>query len=270
MTETEFPHDAPTLFAKGLAAPGWRPHQRLEGIRYFIEEHNRRVNEKNGPDEDRIVGVLMDSATSMAGFETTDSGGATSLLFYLNRMCRALDVFWAIIGHTQKQPEIDSSRPRANSVARLRGSAMWSTAPRMVVEVRLACDTRAKSGFQESSLVKRVKPDVAPRDILVVDVAKANVPVPNPEPRYLVRQEGAILVDVTDEVAKADRGRKSSQDGTAANDPRTTTRKSEAELEEGRLPQARPRWRLDLLLSAPVPCYSRGIDHRAKGISKAQ
>ena len=200
MTEREFPQEAPTLFTRN-GKRGWEPHERLKGIRHFIEEHNRYKVEAGNVD-DQIVGVVMDSATSMAGFESTDSDGVTNLFFYLNRMCRRADIFWAVIGHTQKAPAVEASRPRENSVARLRGSAMWSTAPRMVVEVRLACDRRPKSGASENSPIKKLYPSALPRDMLVVDVAKANVPLNNPEPRYLIRDEDGYFVDISSEVAE--------------------------------------------------------------------
>ena len=205
MTEREFPQEAPTLFTRG-GKRGWEPHDRLKGIRHFIEQHNRDKAE-TGHLDDQIIGVVMDSATSMAGFESTDSDGVTNLFFYLNRMCRRADIFWAVIGHTQKAPPIDASRPRDNSVARLRGSAMWSTAPRMVVEVRLACDRRPKSGASENSPIKKLYPATLPRDMLVVDVAKANVPLNNPEPRYLIRNEDGYFLDISSEVAKVQKSR---------------------------------------------------------------
>ena len=198
MTEREFPQEAPTLFTRG-GKRGWEPHERLKGIRHFIEVHNRNKVEA-GKVEDQIIGVVMDLATSMAGFESTDSDGVTNLFFYLNRMCRRADIFWAVIGHTQKAPAIDASRPRENSVARLRGSAMWSTAPRMVVEVRLACDRRPKSGASENSAIKKLYPGTLPRDMLVVDVAKANVPLNNPEPRYLIRNEHGHFEDISSKI----------------------------------------------------------------------
>lgn len=228
MTEREFPQEAPTLFTRG-SKRGWEPHERLKGIRHFIEEHNRDKVEA-GKVDDQIIGVVMDSATSMAGFESTDSDGVTNLFFYLNRMCRRADIFWAVIGHTQKAPPIDASRPRENSVARLRGSAMWSTAPRMVVEVRLACDRRPKSGASENSPVKKLYPSLLPRDMLVVDVAKSNVPLNDPEPRYLIRNVHGHFEDISDELAEFQKPKDELEEiGTSANDL------TEAEAEDLRI-----------------------------------
>lgn len=198
MSEIEFPQNSPTVFSRS-PQKGWEPHDRLLGIRHFIEEHNRISLASERPD-DQIIGVVMDSATSMAGFDSTDSDGATNLLFYLNRMCRKTDIFWAVIGHTQKDPHINPAQPRENSVVRLRGSAMWSTAPRMVVEVRLACNKRPKKGRSETAPIIKARPDTSVRDMLVVDVAKANVPLNNAEPRYVVRTDCGAFEDVTGEV----------------------------------------------------------------------
>lgn len=111
---------------------------------------------------------------------------------------------------------------------------MWSTAPRMVVEVRLACDIKPKSGTRESALVKRVCPEIASRDILVVDVAKANVPVLSPEPRYLIRRDGAVLEDVTEQVAQARKDNMTANERQAANDTRASLL-TEEDREELRL-----------------------------------
>jgi hypothetical protein len=231
MSETEFPQDAPTLFRRS-PTKGWEPHERLLGIRHFLEVHNRPLPDDS---DERIIGVLMDSATSMAGFESTDSDAATNLFFYLNRMCRKLDIFWSIIGHTQKAPNVDPAHPRANSVARLRGSAMWSTAPRMVVEVRPACDLtpRKGQGRRETAPLRKVRPGALSRDMLVVDVAKANVPITSHEPRYLIRNEHGVLEDVSSEVLAiiaAPEG-----DRQAANDEAHDPVYTDAELESFRL-----------------------------------
>lgn len=231
MSENEFPQDAPTLFRRS-PAKGWEPHERLLGIRHFIEEYNRPLAEDS---DERIIGVVMDSATSMAGFESTDSDAATNLFFYLNRMCRKLDIFWSIIGHTQKAPNVDPARPRANSVARLRGSAMWSTAPRMVVEVRPACDVPPKKGPRrsETSPFRKVRPGALSRDMLIVDVAKANVPIGSHEPRYLIRNEDGVLEDVSAEVLEV--LAKPEEDRQPANDETHDGVRTNAEIESFRL-----------------------------------
>lgn len=181
MSQREFEGKNPCLFAH--VDREWGPTQTLKELESYIESWNSQA-----PDEDKIIGVVMDSATSMAGFEMTNAEATTNFLFYLNRLCVRLDVFWAIIGHTLKETKFNSLKPEANAVARLRGSAMWSTTPRSVVEVRLALENEDLGSIQGVDL----------RDLVVVTVVKANSHRASRRPRYLKRVEGAAYEDLTE------------------------------------------------------------------------
>lgn len=112
---------------------------------------------------------------------------------------------------------------------------MWSTAPRMVVEVRPACDVkpRKSQGRSETAPLRKVRPGALSRDMLVVDVAKANVPIAVHEPRYLIRNEDGVLEDVSSEVM--DVMATPEEDRRPANDEVYAPVHTEAELETLRL-----------------------------------
>jgi hypothetical protein len=181
MTREEFRAKNPCLFWRGRDHQ-WTPTQTLIEIERYIDDWNRTASTS-----DKIVGVVMDSATTMAGFETTNAEATTNFLFYLNRLCVRLNVFWAIIGHTLKEAKVDPENPQENAVARLRGSAMWSTTPRSVVEVRLAHEQEDLGQIRGIDL----------RDIVVVSVVKANSHRAARHPRYLKRVDGAAYEDIT-------------------------------------------------------------------------
>lgn len=182
MSREEFAAKNPCLFWRGVNHE-WEPTPTLTEIESYIEQWNDTADLS-----DRIVGVVMDSATTMAGFETTNAEATTNFLFYLNRLCVRLNLFWAIIGHTPKEVKFDPENPHENAVARLRGSAMWSTTPRSVVEVRLA---------HEDEDLGQIR-GVDRRDIVVVSVVKANSHRASRQPRYLKRINGAAFEDITE------------------------------------------------------------------------
>ncbi|WP_288338659.1 AAA family ATPase [uncultured Sphingomonas sp.] len=178
MTQTEFPEPNACLFQHG---PGgrWRPSPVLDGIEAFLDDWNKQVEEDGRP-EDRIVGVILDSAVSMAGFELANSEAATNFLFHLNRLSYRQKMFWAVIGHTPK----DAARKTEDAaIERLRGSAMWSTTPRSVVEVRLA------GASENLETVRAVHPGLTDRDVVIVEVAKANSLGADLRPRVLLRRK---------------------------------------------------------------------------------
>ncbi|WP_342657230.1 AAA family ATPase [Sphingomonas sp. NY01] len=186
MTDIEFPEPNACLFERG---PGgrWQPSPVLEGVEGFLEDWNARVEEEGRP-HDRIVGVILDSAVSMAGFELANSEATTNFLFYLNRLSRRQKMFWAVIGHTPKDA---AKRADDAAIERLRGSAMWSTTPRTVVEVRLAGDA------EDMSSVRAAIPDLGDRDIVIVQVAKANSEGADLTPRALLRRKDGAYDNIT-------------------------------------------------------------------------
>jgi len=205
MSEREF--DQPNgLFS---FEKGWGPSETMDAIRDFIEGWNAKAKD----DDDKIVGVIMDSATSMAGFEATVSEAVTNFFFYLNRMCEALDLFWVIIGHTPKTQKINPDDPDADAAARLRGVALWTTAPRTTVEVRQALGPRSqpKRGFGGNSKARQAfeaKPVLdaglaeKPSDVVIVRVAKSNYYDAHREKHFLVRLPTGAFEDVTDRLPK--------------------------------------------------------------------
>lgn len=175
----EFEDAAPRLFH--MRGSAWEPSATMKEIETFID----RWNGDHEP-ADHIIGVILDSAVSMAGFELTNTEATTAFLFRLNRYAREQDVFWAIIGHQPKSTTVNSANPGANAVARLRGSAMWSTTPRTVVEVRTPTG-------DEQDVMRAARPDLARADAVVVTVIKANSQGADLKPRLLARvRDGAF------------------------------------------------------------------------------
>ncbi len=120
MTEDEFGHPNASLLRFGdvprLAS--LRGHGRGSPLHH---EWNARHDDP----EDRIVGVVMDSATSMAGFDGMEGEATTNFFFYLGRLCEALGVCFTIIGHVRR---------RLSSPARIRGAAPHPAARRCHVD----------------------------------------------------------------------------------------------------------------------------------------
>ncbi|RSV18395.1 hypothetical protein CA236_07190 [Sphingomonas sp. ABOLG] len=188
MDEEEFQHPNASLMQLGLDRL-WEPTPVLLEIRRYIEDWNDR----QAAAEDKIVGVVMDSATSMAGFDTIDGHATTNFFFYVGRMCEALGIFWTVIGHQPKSVTIGKD-PRLNAAARLRGAAMWTTAPRMTVEVRLIQEWQK---VREAAHIRNDHPERRREDFVVVYVAKASLPGVHTEERYLLRQSEGAFIDVT-------------------------------------------------------------------------
>lgn len=195
MSETEFKLPNPSLLELNDKRI-WSPSEVMIEIRRYISEWNRM----HPAPEDRIVGVVMDSATSMSGFDSLDAPATTNFFFYLGRLCERLRIFWAVIGHTPKTAAVPRDNARETATSRLRGVAMWTTAPRMTVEVRLIQEWRSRQGtrLEAPELRTWLGRRVAREDLLVVYVAKANLKGAQRSERYLVRMKRGAFLDVTD------------------------------------------------------------------------
>ena len=187
MTNAEFDELNPALFERG-AEGRWQPTSTLNHIERFIDEWNSNAISEGRP-EDRFVGVILDSAVSMAGFEMSQSEATSNFLFHLNRMSRRQNMFWAIIGHTPKDAGKKIDDP---AIERLRGSAMWSTTPRTVIEVRTA-----GSGDNTADVLASF-PELSERDIVFVSTAKANSMDADLKPRALRRVFDGPFVDISE------------------------------------------------------------------------
>jgi hypothetical protein len=185
MDTAEFTEPNPCLFKR--EAGEWQPSLVLKGVESFLDDWNARA-EENGRPEDRIVGIILDSAVSMAGFELANSEATTNFLFYLNRLSRRQRAFWAVIGHTPKDA---AKRADDAAIERLRGSAMWSTTPRTVIEVRLAGPS------EDLEAVRVANPSLTDRDVVVIEVAKANSLGADLRPRALLRDKHGAYDDIT-------------------------------------------------------------------------
>lgn len=199
MTEEEFDRPNPSLFSSEGA---WGPSETMKAIRVFITDWNK-VAERP---EDRIVGVVMDSATSMAGFDSNAADAVTNFFFYMNRLCQALDIFWIIIGHTPKAPRFDPNDPDIDAAARLRGVALWTTAPRTTIEVRLAQGPRfrgnkpakgKKTAPFEAKPVLDAGLAASADEVVIVRLAKSNFHDSHRGKHFLVRRPGGMFEDVT-------------------------------------------------------------------------
>lgn len=187
MTEEQFEH--PNASMMHQIDRNWEPSPVLLEIRRYIEDWNGAHEDA----EDKIVGVVMDSATSMAGFDSIDGFATTNFFFYLGRLCEALGIFWTVIGHQPKGAN-PGQDPRKDAAARLRGAAMWTTAPRMTVEVRLIQENKK---WREAAHIRDAYPDRSREDFVVVYVAKANLQGVHRDERYLLRSRKGAFEDVT-------------------------------------------------------------------------
>lgn len=189
MSNKEFAEPNPSLFARGSGGD-WQSTKSLDAIEALLDEVNEAAD-KNGRPEDRFVGVILDSAVSMAGFEMSQSEATTNFLFHLNRMSRRQNMFWAIIGHTPKDAGKKADDP---AVERLRGSAMWSTTPRTVIELRCA----TPNDNVDQVLVQY--PQLSTRDVLFFSTAKANSMGADLKPRALMRvKENGAFIDISEQ-----------------------------------------------------------------------
>ena len=93
MSKRDFDHPNPSLFEQDKTRV-WGPSPVMHEIERYILEWNRL----HPDDDDRIIGVVMDSATSMAGFDSLDAPATTNFFFYLGRLCERLRIFWAVDG----------------------------------------------------------------------------------------------------------------------------------------------------------------------------
>lgn len=185
MNSAEFDEPNPCLFERQDGT--WQASKVLNNVERFLDAWNEQMDIDGRP-EDRIVGVILDSAVSMAGFELSDSGATTNFLFHLNRMARRQRMFWAVIGHTPKDA---AKKAEDAAIERLRGSAMWSTTPRTVIEVRLA------GAGEDLETVRAVHPDLDDRNVVIVEVAKANSVGADLRPRALLRRSEGAYDDIT-------------------------------------------------------------------------
>jgi hypothetical protein len=193
MTETEFAHPNASLMQR-TEDKVWRPSEVMKEVRHYIETWNGR----HPAAEDQIVGVILDSATSMAGFDGMDADATTNYFFYLGRLCEALGIFFTIIGHVPKAAFVPQRDPWGTAAARLRGVAIWTTAPRMAVEVRLIQEWRERgSTVYENRPLRDALKGVDRKDILVVYAAKANLVGVCKEPKYLVRSTDGAFEEAT-------------------------------------------------------------------------
>ena len=79
LTAAAFTEAAPSLFRR-RGGNSWKPSRLLKDIETTIDEWNK-VHEAS----DQIIGVILDSAVSMTGFELTSTEATTGFLFHLNR-----------------------------------------------------------------------------------------------------------------------------------------------------------------------------------------
>jgi RecA-family ATPase len=221
MTEDEFKHPNASLLRYGNDQV-WRPSEVMKEVRHYITAWNERHEDP----EDHIVGVVMDSATSMAGFDSMEGDATTNFFFYLGRLCETLGIFFTIIGHVPKAAFVPRKDPEGTAASRLRGVAMWTTAPRMAVEVRLLQLWRERGReIPEQPDLRALYPDVKREDFLVVYAAKANLLDVCREPRYLIRNARGAFEEVNPPVAA----------------PADAALDSEPELLETRPKRAKPR-----------------------------
>ena len=191
MTEDEFKHPNASLLRYDNDRV-WRASAVMEEIRHYITTWN----ELHADSEDRIVGVVLDSATSMAGFDSMEGEATTNFFFYLGRLCEALGIFFTIIGHVPKAAYVPQKDSFGTAAARLRGVAMWTTAPRMAVEVRNLQEWGKAPEKHERNDLRKMFPELKRQDFLVVYAAKANLLGVCREACYLIRNANGAFQEI--------------------------------------------------------------------------
>jgi hypothetical protein len=128
----------------------------LEWIYDLVDNHNADVDARDGADDEKIIGVVFDSMTSVAGFSSTDEEGIPNLLFDLGRSAQRRRLFVILVAHSPQSAKVDPLDPDRNAIDRLKGNGAWSAICRLMVEWRLPGDrTKADGWFEAKTLVDK-------------------------------------------------------------------------------------------------------------------
>ena len=131
MTREEFPENRLSLFRFDRALGDWRPTSVFDSLFHTIDCWNA----SHGRD-DQVIGLVIDSWTTVAGGTADDPHLSSVAPVELNRCAIERGIWINAIGHTQKDPKIDRFDPDANAEQRFRGSANLNTSVRQTNEWR--------------------------------------------------------------------------------------------------------------------------------------
>jgi len=170
LDDDEFTGFDPVLFEKGRNGK-WRPSGNAEGILASIEQINSEATQA----DEKVVGIIIDSATSVAGFDAMEGEAVSRFFFWATRICNRYGIFALVLGHIAQKAKIDPYAPEHRARYRLRGVVVWVTAPRLVVEVRVPLGLNAtKKAWSESMEAIGRGIITKPEQALTVAVVKAN------------------------------------------------------------------------------------------------
>lgn len=131
MTREEFPENRLSLFRFDRALGDWTPTSVFDSLFHTIDSWNA----SHGRD-DQVIGLVIDSWTTVAGGTADDPHLSSVAPVELNRCAIERGIWINAIGHTQKDPKIDRFDPDANAEQRFRGSANLNTSVRQTNEWR--------------------------------------------------------------------------------------------------------------------------------------
>lgn len=188
----------------------WAPNASHNWLWSQVATWNAEVEARGGPDEDRIITMVVDSVTSCAGFASTEETAIQNFLFHLNRQAILNDISVIPIAHTPKSTSILWNDPHMDALARMKGNGSWSALSRLIVEWRRpegqGFDGRSKKVQQSWYETKELydtgilKNSRARRDMLIAQVAEGNVDYDNRK-IWLKRDDDGCLVDLTAKLA---------------------------------------------------------------------
>lgn len=195
LDEDDFSGEDASLFEKENGR--WYASGNAEGIRASIQ----RINEEATRPEDRVAGVIQDSATSVSGFDAMEGEAVSRYFFWVNSICRQNDLFWLVLGHIAQEAKVDPHAPEYRARYRLRGVVVWITAPRLVIEVRVPFGAHnSKPGWNECLEAMQRQVATKPEHLLTVTVVKANVKDACKRKIWLRWSDESILRDVTEDM----------------------------------------------------------------------
>lgn len=131
MTREQFPENRLSLFRFDRAIGDWTP----TSVFYSLFNTIDNWNASHGRD-DQVIGLVIDSWTTVAGGTADDPYLSSVATVELNRCAMERGIWINAIGHTQKAMKIDRFDPDADAEQRFRGSANLTTSVRSTKEWR--------------------------------------------------------------------------------------------------------------------------------------
>lgn len=147
----------------------------LEWLYDLVDNHNAAVDARSGADDEKIIGIVFDSMTSVAGFKSTEEEGIANLLFDLGRSAQRRSLFVILVAHSPQSATVDPKKPDWNAIDRLKGNGAWSAICRLMVEWRLPGAIANGDGWHESKTLFDENIVSVNDELVVCVVADGNV-----------------------------------------------------------------------------------------------